>query len=327
MIELLVLVVLVLVLVLLWRHGGVAYHIERSQAVAAPIDAVFAKVQDLRAWASWSPWLIHDPQTVLTYHQPTEVGGWYSWKSERIGQGRVAHLQIEAPVRLKMHLSFIKPFKSEADVSFDFEALANGKTQVTWHMHSTMPFFMRPWLWMFKRMIGLDYEYGLLRLAALFEPDIEMPHFRFEGVVQRPKQMLLAYHYNGTLAGLSAEMARVYPGLHAQAGAALQGHPMALFEKVKLKAQITHCDIAVEVSSNGFKHSVMRFLPEQRCYKVVFTGHHRFAQMAWHNAIGHARMHNMRVLMRKPMLEVYPRGPRSETDPRSWVTEIYIPVA
>jgi effector-binding domain-containing protein len=327
MMELLVLIALVLACVLLWRHGGVDYHTERSQEIAAPIEAVFAKVQDLRAWAHWSPWLIHDLQTVLTYHQPDQVGGWYSWKSERIGQGRVAHVLIESPTHLKMHLSFIKPFKSEADVSFDFETLSDGKTRVTWHMHSTMPFFMRPWLGMFKRMICLDYEYGLLRLASLFEPDIEMPHFKFEGVVERPKQILLAYRYSGSLSDLTQTLDKVYEGLLEQAGESARGQPMALFEKINLKSQTTVCDIATEVSQSGFKHSAMRLQPVQRYYKVIFKGHYRFAALARHNAMGHARMHNMRVLSRKPLLEVYPFGPLTGSNPERWVTEIYIPVA
>jgi hypothetical protein len=42
------------------------FRVERSIAVAAPPETVFAQVNDFHAWDAWSPWAKLDPQMKTT---------------------------------------------------------------------------------------------------------------------------------------------------------------------------------------------------------------------------------------------------------------------
>ena len=59
----------------------------RSLAIAAPPDAVFPHMNDLKKWMAWKPWGKVDPNMKLTYGGPASgVGSNYSWAVPRQAQ-------------------------------------------------------------------------------------------------------------------------------------------------------------------------------------------------------------------------------------------------
>jgi hypothetical protein len=58
---LIAIVVLVAAFVIVVATRPAEFHIERSIALVAPPASVFAQVNDLHAWAGWSPWEKLDP--------------------------------------------------------------------------------------------------------------------------------------------------------------------------------------------------------------------------------------------------------------------------
>jgi hypothetical protein len=78
-------------------------------------------------------------------------------------------VDADAPHRLDMALTFIKPFKSQNTTSFMLAENGPGATNVTWSMDSPMGFTMRVadvFMNMDKR-IGADFEKGLAKLTSL----------------------------------------------------------------------------------------------------------------------------------------------------------------
>ena len=51
------------------------YSVTRSVAIAAPPDAVFPHVNELKKWAVWNPWEKIDPAMKLTYEGPASGVG------------------------------------------------------------------------------------------------------------------------------------------------------------------------------------------------------------------------------------------------------------
>jgi effector-binding domain-containing protein len=144
------------------------FDIEKSIVVEAPLEKVREYVEDFNLWNSWSPWTILEPDcNVQVEGNPKSKGHSMAWSGEIIGSGRNT-LDTYSDYRLDYKLEFLKPWKSKADVYFEFEELGDS-TKVIWGMHSSMPFFLFFMIKMMKNMVGMDYERGLTMLKAMVE--------------------------------------------------------------------------------------------------------------------------------------------------------------
>ena len=149
------------------------FHIERSIIVGTPPSVAFAQVNDLHAWAAWSPWEKLDPKMEKTFSGPsTGPGSSYAWKSEsgKVGQGRMTIEKSEPPARVIVKLEFIKPFAATNTVTFTFDDTSEG-TKVTWAMDGHNSFMGKAFslLMNMDKMVGGDFERGLTSLKALAE--------------------------------------------------------------------------------------------------------------------------------------------------------------
>lgn len=149
-----------------------AYRVERSRAIDAPPEAVFALVADLRAWRPWSPWEKLDPDMTRAYSPDAAgLGAWYAWSGNaQVGRGKMTVVESEPGRRLAFRLEFMEPFESTARTTFAF-APEGGGTKVTWSMDGTNDFLAKTMgVFMdFEAMIGADYERGLAALQTVAE--------------------------------------------------------------------------------------------------------------------------------------------------------------
>lgn len=146
-----------------------AYRIERSIELSAPPSEVFKVVSDFSTWTAWSPWLIAEPDAVVRLSgTPRTVGSGYAWEGDVTGSGQMELRQVEPDRHLDIELTFLKPFKSVADVAFDLSPSAAG-TRLTWSMGGTLPWFMFWMIPMMKTFLGMDYHRGLLMLKDWIE--------------------------------------------------------------------------------------------------------------------------------------------------------------
>jgi len=167
----LVVVVAVFVIVVVTRPAE--FHIERSILVGTPPANVFIQVNDLHAWAAWSPWEKLDPNMEKTHTgPPAGPGATYAWKSEsgKVGQGRMTIEKSEAPARVVVTLEFIKPFAATNTVTFSFDDTTVG-TKVTWAMDGRNGFMGKAFalLMNMDKTVGGDFERGLVGLKAVAE--------------------------------------------------------------------------------------------------------------------------------------------------------------
>lgn len=138
--------------------------IEKKITIDAPVDKAFEIIANFQTWKHWSPWLICEPGAEVKIN---DKGDFYSWNGKRVGSGQMKMLK-KAENKIDYDLTFLKPWKSQADVSFTVKE-ENGQTVATWSMDSKLPFFM---FFMKKKMeafIGMDYERGLKMLKEYVE--------------------------------------------------------------------------------------------------------------------------------------------------------------
>jgi uncharacterized protein YndB with AHSA1/START domain len=147
------------------------FHVERSITVAAPPDRPFAHVNDLHAWAAWSPFE-KDPNMQRTFDgAPSGTGAGYVWKGDQnVGQGRMTIVKSDPPSQIVIELEFTKPFTATNTVTFTFAPVADG-TRVTWAMDGNNNFVAKA-VHLFldmDKMVGDDFQRGLVALKSLAE--------------------------------------------------------------------------------------------------------------------------------------------------------------
>ncbi|WP_298327189.1 SRPBCC family protein [Asticcacaulis sp.] len=149
------------------------FRLQRTATIAASPETLYAELEDLRRWQTWSPWEDIDPALRRTYSGPaTGTGSVYEWASDnaKAGEGRMTIAEARVPTKLVIQLDFIKPIRATNTAEFTLQA-QDGGTVVTWAMYGPSPFVSRLFGLIFNmdKMIGADFEKGLSRLKALTE--------------------------------------------------------------------------------------------------------------------------------------------------------------
>jgi uncharacterized protein YndB with AHSA1/START domain len=148
------------------------FRVQRSIAVKAPPDGIFALINDFHQWRSWSPYEDRDPNLQRSYSGAENgTGAVYAWEGNKnVGSGRMEILDASAPAKIVIKLDFFTPF--EGHNTAEFTMLPQGDaTHVTWLMHGPAP-FMNKVMQVFMnldKMIGRDFEVGLANLKRLTE--------------------------------------------------------------------------------------------------------------------------------------------------------------
>jgi hypothetical protein len=148
------------------------FETSRSAAIAASPEAIYPLINDLRAFASWSPFENKDPDMKRVFSGPASGPGQrYDWKgNSEIGEGWLEILSSSQPSRVDMGLNMLKPMKAANQVTFTLVP-DGGKTTVTWAMQGQVPLLAKV-LHLFvdmDRMCGKEFEAGLASLRAATE--------------------------------------------------------------------------------------------------------------------------------------------------------------
>ena len=144
------------------------YSLERSATIDAPIDVLFAQVDDLRRWEDWSPWAEGNPVWETTYEGPDRgEGASFAWDGDsETGSGRMTITESRPHEYVEIELEFFEPFESTSTTAFSFTESDEGKTYVTWSMWGDNTFMSKAFGLFFdiEDMVGGDYERGLANL-------------------------------------------------------------------------------------------------------------------------------------------------------------------
>lgn len=149
-----------------------SYRVERSIEINAPASVIFARVGDLRQWATWTPWYELDPAMKTTFSEASKgVGAWEKWDGEEAGKGEMTITVSEPPARLVYDLYFPDfDMRSVGEIAL-VPAESGSGVRVTWSDSGKLG--MNPinrWFGLaFDKMIGGDFEKGLQKLKKLSE--------------------------------------------------------------------------------------------------------------------------------------------------------------
>ena len=189
----LLLLALVVLLVLLAGIGLALprqVHVERSTSIDAPAATIFALVDGFSMFNQWSPWYGLDPSAQYIFKGPARgVGARMTWRgdSETVGSGSQEIIESRPFERVRSSLDF--GFQGTATSQFTLTP-QGGRTKVTWGLDTDLGLnpVSRYFGLVFDRMIGPDYEKGLLGLKKLAEslPKSDFSDLKVEEVTLQP---------------------------------------------------------------------------------------------------------------------------------------------
>ena len=87
------------------------FRVERTVSIKMPPEIIFAKINDFRKWAEWSPWEKLDPAMKRTYYglNPGR-GSRYLWDgNDKVGAGSMEIILSEPPLKIGIKLDFTRP--------------------------------------------------------------------------------------------------------------------------------------------------------------------------------------------------------------------------
>ena len=148
------------------------FTITRSTVIAAPAETIFPLIDDLHAWANWSPWeKVPGDDLVKTYSGAERgVGAVYDWLGKKTGQGRMEIVESLPAALVRIDLRFFKPFKTDNLTDFTLTPVAGG-VEVVWSMtgKSTLMSKIMGLFMNMDRMLGASFDKGLDALKSIAE--------------------------------------------------------------------------------------------------------------------------------------------------------------
>jgi len=282
---LLIIAVLIFALLLwLWMQPA-NYEVVRRRVIKVKPEQVYPLVADFKHWASWSPWVMHEPNATLEFSENTDVtDSWYTWQGRHIGAGKMVHKTLVENESIEQDLTFYRPMKSNSQVYWRFNSVGE-HTEVTWGMRGKMPFLFR---WMSKLMdgfVGKDYEMGLAQLA-MKAGDMSKPfEIEFLGEVEVEAQDYIGSHFAGSLEDMKAVIREEFTKVTQAAadnGMAGNGPPFTLYHEFNKKDKLVICDISVPVvEAKEVEGLVSGTILGQKYMRTTLKGDYEHVEKTW----------------------------------------------
>jgi effector-binding domain-containing protein len=270
-----------------------------------------------------------EPDAAVTYSdRQGQVGATYGWSGVLVGAGGMELMEVHDDA-LKMQITFVKPFKSQADVGFKLEE-QGANTKVTWYMDGYLPFFL---FWMTSKMktyIGMDYERGLLMLKEYLETGSVASYVHIEGIFSMQEQKYIGIPRTCTLKELGVVMKKDFENLYDF----METHHLSVervpfvvyntFDMFKGESSYVACipiDEELHIESGWVRGNV----EARKALKTMHKGSYLHLGNAWMTAISFSRMKKMKMQKSPVGYEFYPNNP-SDTPQEKLITEIFIPL-
>ena len=301
--------------------------VSESITIDASSQKIHEFIGDFHSWASWSPWLIAEPDCKVTI---TEDGKSYQWEGSILGTGRMKITNEVQNESINIFFEFLKPFKSKAEVIFELSE-QDGNTEVTWKMISSVPWFL---FWMKKSMevyTSNDYNRGLRLLKDFIEKGQLDSKLEFIGFEELEETKIIGKRYQGTRAEFQKNIEKAFGDLFqyctanckdniGQVGYTLYHKFDMLRGKVDYSVGLALKDIPENLDSGYFVQTI----PKSKVYSVIHIGTYNHLENAWSAVMMHQNAKKFKPKRKLPSLEIYLNNP-SNTPEKDIRTKISVP--
>ena len=301
-------------------------HIEKSITIAADAEKVKSIITDFSHWKHWSPWLILEPECQVTV---SANGKMQEWDGKRIGAGNMKII-TEGDSVINYDLTFLKPWKSKAKVDFIIEELGQD-TKLTWTMDGSLPFFMFWMKNMMERLVGMDYDRGLLMLKDYIENGSVDVKLEFLGESNYAGCSYVGIKNECTIDNVGEVMEKDFQKLNGFAkdnSEILTKEFFTIYHKYDFnKNKIAYTsgvgvkDVQKDLPSGLFNGN----LPAARVHTVRHIGPYELLGNAWSAIMAMDRAKEFKKDKKIPPIEFYRNNPM-DTEPKDLISDICMAV-
>ena len=146
--------------------------VDRSMTMAAPVEDVFAQVNNFHNWDAWSPWAKLDPDAKVGFEGPDAgEGAIFTWAGNSdVGKGKMTIVESKPDELVRARVEMTEPFEDTSMTEFRFEPDGNA-TDVTWEMSGQHNFLQKAMCLVMngRKMIGDQLEKGLANMKFVVE--------------------------------------------------------------------------------------------------------------------------------------------------------------
>lgn len=323
-----VIILLLAVYLILALVGPSKVKVERSITVENKSDAIRPLLSDLTIFHDkWSPWTEKDLNAEVKYSGTAgQAGHQMEWSSKvkEVGSGTLQIVSIGNDSVIQK-LTFEGMGDSKA---YYILKEKEGQTEVTWGMEMSAPFLFRPMMLFMNadKMIGPDYEKGLLKLKTVAEENKIADKSNYEiKEIEWPETYYVGTKFEThSFQDLAAFFGKNFPALGEGIGKSKVqplAAPLSIYKWYDEKKGETNCAAAFRVDKgvklNGFENHTY---PACKVLQIAYYGAYEKIGDA-HRAMD-AYMKG-KGLMNGDVFEEYVTDPMSEKDTAKWLTNVY----
>jgi effector-binding domain-containing protein len=306
-------------------------HIRETVEIEAPVNVVFANVNNFNNWQKWSPFQEKDPEMLITYEGPAEgVGATMKWISSE-GDGYLKHTEVVPNISIRSDLNFEDMRMSQ--LLFEFENSMQ-RTIVAWSIDiKDLSYPMGRWMGLFmKGRMEDDFKQGLSNLKSICETGmlVDVIKWRTSEVVEKNVEPILALSIKDscTVEGFSDKFKEIFSSIteHMQKMKVKRnGFPFCVYYTWNPEGvTVFEAGIPISRKVDGKDRIVLSELSGGKALMVSQFGPYESTGDA-HNAIDKYMKDNNKVCNGAPW-EVYITEPGNEPDTAKWETQIYYPI-
>ncbi|MEQ8476322.1 MAG: SRPBCC family protein [Fulvivirga sp.] len=298
-------------------------HVEKKVMINAPVEKVYSVISDFKQWRPWSPWMVMEPEVVVDI---SEDNKFYEWKGNRIGSGNMKVTNQKENRWVEIDLNFLTPWKSYASVRFELNDKGD-KTEVSWIMDSSLPFFMFFMKRMMEGFIGMDFERGLKMLKEYVEDGEIKSKLEFKGRDSFKGTKFIGIKTTTDMSKLGAQMSSDFDKLNQfmKDNASLAGGPVfSQYHKwdiVKQKVEYTSGVGVKDVPSNLPTNFIVGEIPDASVYTLRHVGSYEHLGNAWSTLNSMQRNKEFKYNKKIHPFEVYVSDP-TQTAPKDLITDV-----
>ncbi len=239
----------------------------------------------------------------------------YQWDGKIIGSGQMELLEEDPAHRMDCRLTFLKPWKSVASVSFELVPQAGG-TQVHWSMDGSLPFFMFFLKRMMETFVGMGYDRGLKLLKDVVEKGSAPSRLEFLGADNFAGCNYIGVKSRCAIPDIGPEMERALRKLESwfqQSGLEPTGSPFAQYHRWNPMKNFVEYTVGIPVASlpQVTAEFVSGNLPAGPVYTILHVGAYRHLGNAWSAGMSHGRAKLFRSNKSIHPFEIYENSPQS----------------
>lgn len=302
-------------------------HVSKSIVIKKPQQEVYEILADFTQWQPWSPWLIMEEGVKINVREDKKF---YEWEGDIVGAGNMTILNEKKHDQIDYDLTFLKPWKSKASVSFLLKQEGEN-TKVTWTMDSSLPFFLFFMKKMMENFIGMDFERGLKMLKNYTEDGFIPSKMNFKGNTEFAGAKYIGIKTTCPMDKMGdynkADYEKLMPYVRENHASIVAGAPFSIYHKWDIKKEevtYTACIPVNELPSNLDKKFITGEYPKTTAYSVEHIGSYEHLGNPWTAVMMRQRGKKFKANKKVNPIEVYLNNPQ-ETPEAELKTEILIP--